>query len=267
MVIVALTGGATPPPNFRLGIWNSHEPLHFPTAALSLHELPYGPAQAPPYPLAFCSIIYSEYSPSPSADERKMSGMGAPSALFLLLTYLLVPAADYDARPDRTAEAGEAAITGASHLLVATHTVRVAPNANTTMPMPDPTVECTAYSYAPVLAAKANFPAIWEPVTAIPTTDATALAKFAAMNASIPNMRPLRLNIKLLIGPAGHDHGQLLQLHPTYSSSDLDCWWTYHRCVTPKLSGLSECARAPHPRYGFDDGPNCSHNAFYDYLT
>ncbi|KAJ6629858.1 carbohydrate esterase family 4 protein [Mycena sp. CBHHK59/15] len=136
---------------------------------------------------------------------------------------------------DRTTEAGEAAIT-------------------------DPTVECTAYSYPPVLAVKANFPTIWQPVAAIPTTDATALAKFAAMNATIPK-----------ISPKGTLTGDFSNFTPTYSSSDPDCWWTYHQCVTPKLSGLSnDIANVPEPRtlgYGFDDGPNCSHNAFYDYLT
>jgi hypothetical protein len=40
--------------------------------------------------------------------------------------------------------------------------------------------------------------------------------------------------------------------------------------VTPKLAGLSEDTwQVPEPLtmgYGFDDGPNCSHNAFYDFL-
>ena len=31
---------------------------------------------------------------------------------------------------------------------------------------------------------------------------------------------------------------------------------------------MSPCRLQPHTlAYGFDDGPNCSHNAFYDYLV
>ena len=55
-----------------------------------------------------------------------------------------------------------------------------------------------------------------------------------------------------------------------YGSDDPDCWWTWSNCVTPKHDGLpADIATVPEPRtlgYGFDDGPNCSHNAFYDYL-
>jgi len=73
----------------------------------------------------------------------------------------------------------------------------------------------------------------------------------------------------------------------SYPSTDPDCWWSYHQCVTPKAQGLPpdifnvpEVCRcfivlwsthnSQQPLtlgYGFDDGPNCSHNAFYDFLT
>ena len=56
----------------------------------------------------------------------------------------------------------------------------------------------------------------------------------------------------------------------SYDPSDPACWWTYRQCVTPKLAGLPpDIYNVPEPftmGYGFDDGPNCSHNAFYDYL-
>jgi hypothetical protein len=105
--------------------------------------------------------------------------------------------------------------------------------------------------------------------------------------------------------------GDFSNFTPTYPTTDPDCWWTYHQCVTPKVGNLSadvasvpevrSFSRAfalsgswhlfpgapllffvnfirslanprshPQPRtlgYGFDDGPNCSHNAFYDYLN
>jgi peptidoglycan/xylan/chitin deacetylase (PgdA/CDA1 family) len=58
----------------------------------------------------------------------------------------------------------------------------------------------------------------------------------------------------------------------TYDSvNDPDCWWTIHQCTTPKLTGLpSDVASIPEPKsmgYAFDDGPNCTHNAFYNYLS
>jgi len=46
--------------------------------------------------------------------------------------------------------------------------------------------------------------------------------------------------------------------------------WTATLCTTPKLAGLPpDVTSVPEPRtmgYGFDDGPNCTHNRFYDYL-
>ncbi|KAJ6459735.1 carbohydrate esterase family 4 protein [Mycena vitilis] len=123
----------------------------------------------------------------------------------------------------------------------------------------DPTAECTDYNYPPVAAAAASFPTLWQPVASVPTTD-PGYAKFTAMNASIPNIAPKGVN--------GVPSGVI----DTYSqSADPDCWWSASQCTTPKVSGLKpDMADMPEPRtlgYGFDDGPNCSHNAFYDYLT
>ena len=55
------------------------------------------------------------------------------------------------------------------------------------------------------------------------------------------------------------------------SHQDPDCWWTASGCVTPKHQNIpSDLASCPEPNtWGltFDDGPNCSHNAFYDFLS
>lgn len=74
--------------------------------------------------------------------------------------------------------------------------------------------------------------------------------------------------------------------------TDPDCWWSYEQCTSPKLEGLdADVTRCPEPNtWGelqslvpslrhfahsltfvatgltIDDGPNCSHNAYYDYL-
>ncbi|KAF7361041.1 Carbohydrate esterase family 4 protein [Mycena sanguinolenta] len=141
------------------------------------------------------------------------------------------------AAQDRTTEQGEAAIT-------------------------DPNVECSIYSWPPVAAAVTGgqFPPIWDPVTEVPANDTEGRAKFLAINGSIPN-----------IAPKGTIAGDFSNFTPTYPATDPDCWWTFHQCVTPKVAGLNpDVASVPEPRtlgYGFDDGPNCSHNAFYDYLS
>ncbi|WFC96387.1 hypothetical protein MBRA1_003044 [Malassezia brasiliensis] len=54
------------------------------------------------------------------------------------------------------------------------------------------------------------------------------------------------------------------------SDSDPDCWWTASGCKKPKHSNIpQDLYQCPEPNtWGltFDDGPNCSHNAFYDFL-
>ncbi|SHO80002.1 Similar to S.cerevisiae protein CDA2 (Chitin deacetylase) [Malassezia sympodialis ATCC 42132] len=53
-------------------------------------------------------------------------------------------------------------------------------------------------------------------------------------------------------------------------SEDPDCWWTDSGCTKPKHKNIpQDIDTCPEPNtYGltFDDGPNCTHNAFYDYL-
>jgi len=54
------------------------------------------------------------------------------------------------------------------------------------------------------------------------------------------------------------------------AGSDPDCWWSASGCTKPKAKGLSEdLFECPEPHtWGltFDDGPNCGHNEFYDFL-
>ncbi|KAL4399616.1 chitin deacetylase [Malassezia pachydermatis] len=54
------------------------------------------------------------------------------------------------------------------------------------------------------------------------------------------------------------------------ANADPDCWWTANKCTTPKHKNipadLSSCSEPSTWGLTFDDGPNCSHNAFYDFL-
>ncbi|KAG7449836.1 glycoside hydrolase/deacetylase [Guyanagaster necrorhizus] len=148
---------------------------------------------------------------------------------FLLLTFLTPGSL----AADRTSEAGEAAIS-------------------------DPSQECTAYYYAPSATKISSFPTIWQPASIV-ANDSAAQAKWQSIMGSVPTN----------ITAKGTSTGNFTNV--TYSASDPDCWWSYHQCVTPKLAGLpDDIATVPEPNtlgFGFDDGPNCSHNAFYDYLT
>jgi len=125
---------------------------------------------------------------------------------------------------------------------------------------PDPNVECTVYYYAPVATQLGSFTPIWQPATLL-ANDTAGQAKWKSIEGSIPTNIPVKGTIT----------GNFSAFTPTYSPTDPDCWWSYDKCVTPKLAGLSpDVSNVPEPLslgYGFDDGPNCSHNAFYDYLS
>jgi hypothetical protein len=124
---------------------------------------------------------------------------------------------------------------------------------------PDPNLECTPYYYAPTAVQLYNFPPIWQPAVLL-ANDSAGQAKWGSIQASIPN-----ITVK------GTITGNFSNFTPTYNPSDPDCWWTFNKCVTPKLAGLTpDISAIPEPLalgFGFDDGPNCSHNAFYDYLS
>ncbi|KAI0246826.1 chitin deacetylase [Lactifluus subvellereus] len=123
----------------------------------------------------------------------------------------------------------------------------------------DPNLECTPYYYAPSAQYIHNFPPIWQPAT-LQANDAAGQAMWAHISGSIPTN----------ILPKGQLNGSTINV--TYDRvNDPDCWWTIRQCTTPKIAGLpADVSAVPEPRtmgYGFDDGPNCTHNAFYNYLA
>jgi len=103
-----------------------------------------------------------------------------------------------------------------------------------------------------------NFPTVWQPATLL-ANDSAGQAMWNKIAGSIPN-----------IAPKGQVNGSTINV--TYNTAaDSDCWFTLTHCTTPKVSGIpTDVGNVPEPRtmgYGFDDGPNCTHNAFYDYLS
>ncbi|KAK7044461.1 carbohydrate esterase family 4 protein [Favolaschia claudopus] len=123
----------------------------------------------------------------------------------------------------------------------------------------DPTAECAWYDYPPVTNVLASYPPIGTPVKGIMPGDSAGQAKFDSFKANIPN-----------IAPRGVDGAFATDALSKYDKTDPDCWWSFSTCAQPKLAGLKpDIFDVPEPRtlgYGFDDGPNCSHNAFYDLL-
>ncbi|KAI5985733.1 carbohydrate esterase family 4 protein [Pisolithus albus] len=136
---------------------------------------------------------------------------------------------------DRTTEEGEAQIT-------------------------DPNVECTPYTYPPVAQAENQFPPTWTVATILPN-DTAAQNRYNSIQGQIPNIPPKGTQPQSLTG----DFGGF-----SYPSDDPDCWWTSSHCDYPKLPGIpNDITTVPEPGtlgYGFDDGPNCGHNVFYDFL-
>ncbi|PWZ02250.1 glycoside hydrolase/deacetylase [Testicularia cyperi] len=121
--------------------------------------------------------------------------------------------------------------------------------------------ECTAYSVPEVSAIASQFPAPWENATIVSgDTEAQNVWKQIQSSGVIPS------NIK----PKGTVEGDFSSFTPTYNTSDPDCWWTFSGCVSPKHSNIpADTYTCPEPNtWGltFDDGPNCTHNAFYDFL-
>ncbi|TIC72956.1 glycoside hydrolase/deacetylase [Wallemia mellicola] len=124
----------------------------------------------------------------------------------------------------------------------------------------DPIEECTSYNVPMVDEIKPNFPPIWEPAVIV-EGDTAAQNKFNEIKQVLPS------NIK----PKGTHDGDFSKTLPSYDVSDPDCWYTFNKCTKPKVEGLSDdITNLPEPEtwgLGFDDGPNCSHNKFYDFLS
>lgn len=122
----------------------------------------------------------------------------------------------------------------------------------------DPAVECTPYYYPPSDQYIHKFPPVWAPAKLL-NSDTEGQAMWSRIQGSIPNIPPKG---QLDDSTRGVNYDD---------DADPDCWWTATQCTQPKHAGIPhDLTKIPEPRtlgYTFDDGPNCSHNAFYNYLA
>ncbi|ESK88228.1 carbohydrate esterase family 4 protein [Moniliophthora roreri MCA 2997] len=120
----------------------------------------------------------------------------------------------------------------------------------------DPEEQCAPYNYPPIADQITKFPKTGEIASILPGDDA-ARAKFNEIVGGIPKIA---------------SKGDITKTIKTYDSgNDPDCWWTATGCTRAKAPGVpSDVEMIPAAStlgYGFDDGPFCAHNQFYDYLT
>ncbi|UZJ50710.1 hypothetical protein CBS101457_000030 [Exobasidium rhododendri] len=129
----------------------------------------------------------------------------------------------------------------------------------------DPTQECSPYGLDAISAIVDDFPSVWT-TAEILAKDTRALNFMKEINASgiIPSGIPRRGDGSYAAMYQG------VGLDTNYNTAkDASCYWTATGCTTPKHTGLLpdvvKCLEPHTWGYTLDDGPNCSHNALYDF--
>ncbi|RIB07278.1 Carbohydrate Esterase Family 4 protein [Gigaspora rosea] len=117
--------------------------------------------------------------------------------------------------------------------------------------------ECVPYSSS--FDFSSGYPEVWKkPTDTIFKTDEFKQLYKSIDWSKVPNIPPHKLNAQGDIDQTG------------YNKSDPDCWWTFNMCTTPKAPGINpDVTVCPEPNtlgLSYDDGPNCSHTVFYDFL-
>ncbi|KAI9486565.1 MAG: hypothetical protein EXX96DRAFT_549576 [Benjaminiella poitrasii] len=127
----------------------------------------------------------------------------------------------------------------------------------------DPFKECVYYNPDPEVIdiVDSEWPEVWVKAT---SNGMNETEEFRNLYNSIdwskaPNIPVRTANAEGVLNMTGYN-----------STADPDCWWSASGCVTPKLADVNkDIYYCPEPNtWGltYDDGPNCSHNAFYDFL-
>ncbi|KAI8343781.1 chitin deacetylase [Choanephora cucurbitarum] len=127
----------------------------------------------------------------------------------------------------------------------------------------DPSVECKDYTPDSSLIAinRSEFPESWSIATSNGRGDS---AEFTSLYNSIDWTKAPKISVRKTksngdLDDSGYDY-----------DTDPDCWWSASTCTVPKLADVNpdiyKCDEPETWGLTYDDGPNCSHNAFYDYL-
>ncbi|KAI9277645.1 hypothetical protein BY458DRAFT_504691 [Sporodiniella umbellata] len=126
----------------------------------------------------------------------------------------------------------------------------------------DPAAQCVYYQ-SPFVINKNQWPNSWEIAT---SNGMNTSAEFKALYNSIDWTKAPNIPVRKISATTGG-----LDMTGYDSAKDPDCWWSSTTCKTPKTQGINadlyECPEPDVWGLTFDDGPNCSHNAFYDYLA
>ncbi|CDH58740.1 chitin deacetylase [Lichtheimia corymbifera JMRC:FSU:9682] len=124
----------------------------------------------------------------------------------------------------------------------------------------DESKTCVGYDASPAFTFnQAEWPTAWQIATSNGmNTSQEFVNLYNSINwDSMPNI-PVRKSVNGALQTEGYD------------PSDPDCWWSASTCTQPKHENINadiyECPEPDTWGLTFDDGPNCSHNAFYDYL-
>ncbi|CAO3624622.1 unnamed protein product [Cunninghamella blakesleeana] len=126
----------------------------------------------------------------------------------------------------------------------------------------DPASECTYYEPPVSNFNPKEWPNLWETAT---SNGMDKTPEFINLYNSInwdnkpKNISVRKLNADGSVNFNGYDE-----------ANDPDCWWSSSTCTVPKHKGVNAdiytCQEPETFGLTYDDGPNCSHNAFYDYL-
>ncbi|WFD00024.1 hypothetical protein MYAM1_002770 [Malassezia yamatoensis] len=130
----------------------------------------------------------------------------------------------------------------------------------------DTAQECTPYGNNEVTQMQnaKDFPTASQ-IASIVSGDDTANSVWSDIQKS--GIIPSNVNVK----PQQGADNMGIDLSSYDTANDPDCWWSAKQCKQPKHSNLVpdlfECPEPDTWGLTFDDGPNCTHNAFYNFLS
>ncbi|WFD29883.1 hypothetical protein MSPP1_000897 [Malassezia sp. CBS 17886] len=145
------------------------------------------------------------------------------------------------------------------------HMARAQPtNAKDAGQSTDVDTQCKSYGIPQSQKITDSYPEDWK-IAHLLQNDTEAHQVFKEIKKS--GIVPSSVQVK---APTKQHMGITQKQSDSYPDDDPDCWWTATTCTKPKAKHLSpDMVECPEPdTWGltFDDGPNCSHNAFYDFL-